>query len=152
MNPSNELSNEKTDSNKVESKNVFKNLKSDFFLQKVFYNLLKKKSLDIIKYNNNISTASWNNFNVFNLIDNFTYILILVYSLVPFDMVSPAFLGLQPNGANFACNTVLDEGSPPTTFIVINFISSLPAPDAFLLVLLFLFLRYKIILNKLYII
>ena len=51
---SNELSNEKTDSNKVESKDIFKNLKSDFFLQKLFYNLLKKKSLDIIKYNNKI--------------------------------------------------------------------------------------------------
>ena len=54
MNPPNELSNEKTETNKVESKDIFKNLKSDFFIQKVFYNLLKKKSLDIIKYNNNI--------------------------------------------------------------------------------------------------
>ena len=35
-------------------KNIFKNLKSDYFLQKLFNNLLKKKSLDIIKYNNNI--------------------------------------------------------------------------------------------------
>ena len=49
MNPSNELSNAKT-----ESKDIFKNLKCDFFLQKLFYNLLKKKSLNIIKYNNNI--------------------------------------------------------------------------------------------------
>ena len=49
MNPSNELNKEKT-----ESKDIFKNLKSDFFLQKLFYNLLKKKSLDIIKYNNKI--------------------------------------------------------------------------------------------------
>ena len=39
---------------KTESKNIFKNLKSDYFLQKLFNNLLKKKSLDIIKYNNNI--------------------------------------------------------------------------------------------------
>ena len=54
MNPSNELSREKTESNKVESKDIFKNLKSDFFLRKLFNNLLKKKSLDIIKYNNNI--------------------------------------------------------------------------------------------------
>ena len=49
MNPSNGLSNEKT-----ESKDIFKNLKSDYFLQKLFYYLLKKKSLDIIKYNKNI--------------------------------------------------------------------------------------------------
>ena len=37
-----------------ESKNIFKNLKSDYFLQLLFNNLLEKKSLDIIKYNNNI--------------------------------------------------------------------------------------------------
>ena len=54
----------------------------------------------------------------------------MVYSWVPFDMVLPAFLGLQPIRANLADNTVLDEGSPPITFIVINFISSLPAPAA----------------------
>jgi len=54
MNSSNELSNEKKESNKVEPKNIFKKLKSDYFLQKLFYNLLKKKSLDIIKYNKNI--------------------------------------------------------------------------------------------------
>ena len=49
MNSSNDLSKEKT-----ESKNIFKNLKSDHFLLKLFDNLLKKKSLDIIKYNKNI--------------------------------------------------------------------------------------------------
>ena len=54
MNPSNELYIVKSESNKIESKDIFINLKSDFFLQKLFYNLLKKKSLDIIKYNNNI--------------------------------------------------------------------------------------------------
>ena len=54
MNSSSELSKEKTVSNKIESKDIFKNLKSDYFLRKLFYNLLKKKSLDIIKYNNNI--------------------------------------------------------------------------------------------------
>ena len=54
MNPPNELNNEKTELNKVESKDIFKNWKSKYILQKVFYNLLKKKSLDIIKYNNNI--------------------------------------------------------------------------------------------------
>jgi len=35
-------------------KDIFKIVKSDFFLRKLFNNLLKKKSLDIIKYNNNI--------------------------------------------------------------------------------------------------
>ena len=54
MNPSNQLSNEKKEANNVESKNVFKNLRSNYILKKVFYNLLKKKLLDIIKYNKNI--------------------------------------------------------------------------------------------------
>ena len=49
MNSSAELYKEKTESNKIESKDIFKNLKNDYFLQKLFHNLLKKKSLDIIK-------------------------------------------------------------------------------------------------------
>ena len=49
MNSSSELSKEKNG-----SKNMFKNLKSDYFLQLLFNNLLKNKSLEIIKYNNNI--------------------------------------------------------------------------------------------------
>ena len=48
MNSSSELCKEKK-----ESKNMFKNLKSDYFLQLLFNNLLKKKSLEIIKYNKN---------------------------------------------------------------------------------------------------
>ena len=54
MNTSNELSKEKTESNKIKSKNIFKKLKNDYFLQNLFDYLLKKKSLDIIKYNKNI--------------------------------------------------------------------------------------------------
>ena len=62
MNPSNQLSNEKKVANKVESKDVFKDLRSNYILKKVFYNLLKKKSLDIIKYNNNIK--KWINISI----------------------------------------------------------------------------------------
>ena len=54
MNSTSELSKEKTVSNKIESKDIFKNLKNDYFLQKLFHILLKKKSLDIIKYNKKI--------------------------------------------------------------------------------------------------
>ena len=54
MNSCNILSYEITESNKIEPKDIFKNLKSNYILKKLFYNLLKKKSLDIIKYNNNI--------------------------------------------------------------------------------------------------
>ena len=54
MNSSSELSKEKSGSNKIESKDIFKNLKNDYFLQKLFHNLLKKKSLNIIKYNKKI--------------------------------------------------------------------------------------------------
>ena len=49
MNSSSELIKEKP-----ESKDIFKNIKSDYILKKLFYYLLKNKSLDIIKYNNNI--------------------------------------------------------------------------------------------------
>ena len=38
----------------MKSPNVLSNLKSDYFLIKLFDNLLKKKSLDIIKYNNKL--------------------------------------------------------------------------------------------------
>ena len=45
MNSSSELSQGKTESNNMESKDVFKNLKNDYFLQKLFHNLLKKNPL-----------------------------------------------------------------------------------------------------------
>ena len=48
------VSKEKVEKNEIKSINAFNNLKSDYFLQKVFNNLLKRKSLDIIKYNKNI--------------------------------------------------------------------------------------------------
>ena len=51
MNSSNELIQGKTESNKIESKDIFKNLKSDYIFKKLFHYLLKRKSLDIIKYN-----------------------------------------------------------------------------------------------------
>ena len=54
MNSSNELTKEKTELNKIKSKDILKNLKSDYFLIKLFDILLKNKSLDIIKYNKNI--------------------------------------------------------------------------------------------------
>ena len=51
MNSSSELSKEKKGSNKIESKDLIKNIKSRYILQLLFNNLLKKKTLDIIKYN-----------------------------------------------------------------------------------------------------
>ena len=38
----------------MKSKNKYGNLKNDYFLQKVFNNLEKKKLLNIVKYNKNI--------------------------------------------------------------------------------------------------
>jgi len=54
MNSSSQLSEEKSEINKVKTKDLFNNLKNDYFLQKLFNHLLKMKSLDIIKYNKNI--------------------------------------------------------------------------------------------------
>ena len=54
MNSTGELNKDKRELNGIEIKDIFKNLKNDYFLQKVFNNLMKKKSLYIIKYNKNI--------------------------------------------------------------------------------------------------
>ena len=54
MNSTSELTKDKRELNKLELKDIFKNLKNDYFLQNVFNNLIKKKSLEIIKYNKNI--------------------------------------------------------------------------------------------------
>ena len=54
MNTTSELNKEKAGSNKIRSKDIFKKLKNDYFLRKLFNILLKKKYLDIIKYNKSI--------------------------------------------------------------------------------------------------
>ncbi len=54
MNSTKELTKDKRGLNKIELKDIFKNIKSNYILKKIFYNLMKKKSLDIIKYNKNI--------------------------------------------------------------------------------------------------
>ena len=54
MNSTSELAKDKRELDKIELKDIFKNLKNDYFLQKIFNNLMKKKSLDIIRYNKNI--------------------------------------------------------------------------------------------------
>ena len=54
MKSSSKLSKEKTGLNKKESKDILKKLKSDYFLLILFNNLLKRKLIDIIKYNKNI--------------------------------------------------------------------------------------------------
>ena len=54
MNYSNALSKEKKELNKIKSKDLFKKLRSDYFLKILFNILLKKKSFDVIKYNKNI--------------------------------------------------------------------------------------------------
>ena len=51
MNSICKLNKDKRELNKIEIKDIFKNLKSDYFLQRVFNNLMKKKTIDIIKYN-----------------------------------------------------------------------------------------------------
>ena len=38
----------------IKSNNIFDNLKNNYFLEKIFNSLQEKKSLEIIKYNNNI--------------------------------------------------------------------------------------------------
>ena len=45
MNSISELNKDKTELNKIESRDIFKNLKNDYFLQKLFHKLLKKNTL-----------------------------------------------------------------------------------------------------------
>ena len=47
----------------------------------------------------------------------------LVYSLVFFEISSPAFFGLHPKGESLADKTAFYGASPPTIFIVTYFIS-----------------------------
>ena len=47
-------SKEKVEQNQIKSINIFNNLKTDYFLRKLFNNLKTKKTLNIAKYNNNI--------------------------------------------------------------------------------------------------
>ena len=54
MNSKKKSNNEKSKYTQIKSKDIFKNLKSDYFLVKMLDNLNKKKILDIIKYNKNI--------------------------------------------------------------------------------------------------
>jgi len=52
---SDEISNNKKDElNRIITKDILKNLKSDYFLKKIFNYLQKNKSLTIIKYCKNI--------------------------------------------------------------------------------------------------
>ena len=54
MNSYSELNKPKAEFNRIKLEDIFKNIKSKYILQKIFNNLLKKKSLDIIKYNKNM--------------------------------------------------------------------------------------------------
>ena len=54
MNSYNKSNNKKEELKQIKSKDKFENLKSNYFLQKIFDNLKRKKSLEIIKYNKNI--------------------------------------------------------------------------------------------------
>ena len=49
----------------MKSKNKYENLKNDYFLQKVFNNVEKKKLLNIVKYNKNIKKRINININDF---------------------------------------------------------------------------------------
>ena len=54
MNSGNLKTNYKVERNQIKSNDIFENLKSNFFLEKLFNNLEKKKSLCLLKYNKNL--------------------------------------------------------------------------------------------------
>ena len=54
MNSCNISNNIKEELKQMKSKDIFENLKGRYLLKKIFDNLQRKKSLEIIKYNKNI--------------------------------------------------------------------------------------------------
>ena len=54
MESDNLISKEKKEKNQIKSDVKYKQIKADYFLEKVFYNLEKKKTLNMVKYNKEI--------------------------------------------------------------------------------------------------
>ena len=54
MESNNLISKEKKEKDEIKSLFKYENIKADYFLEKVFNNLEKKKTLNIVKYNKNI--------------------------------------------------------------------------------------------------
>ena len=54
MESDNLISKEKTEKSEHKFVDKFENIKSDYFLEKVFNNIMKKRCLNILKYNKNI--------------------------------------------------------------------------------------------------
>ena len=54
MNSGNLKTNYKIERNPIKSSDIFENLKNNFFLEKLFNNLEKRKSLYLLKYNKNL--------------------------------------------------------------------------------------------------
>ena len=54
MEPGNLISKVKVEENQIKSTFRYENIKANYFLEKVFNNLKKGKTLNIVKYNKNI--------------------------------------------------------------------------------------------------
>ena len=65
MNSKNILNNVKEQLNQIKSKNKLENLKSNYFLQKIFINLPKKHLLGLIRYNKTIQQRLNININIY---------------------------------------------------------------------------------------
>ena len=63
MESSNLISKEKAEKSLIKSVGKFENIKTDYFLEKVFNNLEKKKTLNLVKYNKNIRNRINRNIN-----------------------------------------------------------------------------------------
>ena len=61
---------EKTQSKSISSNNILKNILSDYFIQKCFDYIHKRKSLEIIKYNKNIQKTMNINIITKNILKN----------------------------------------------------------------------------------
>ena len=86
---------EKEDSNKNSSMNIFENLKSDFFLRKIFDKLNKNKSLKIINYNKRIQKRLKISIN-----DYIEYSSIII-EIIPVKNEHGTFINIKKEEENF---------------------------------------------------
>ena len=85
-------------SNKLKAKNKFENIKSKYILLKIFDNLQKRRSLDIIKYNKNMQTRLNININKFQeYLDIYSPIKIEIIPVQDFSQILDDNISKNPN-------------------------------------------------------
>ena len=96
MDPNSKISNDQNTDLKIDQSNsILQNIKSNYFLERIYDNILKKKSLDIVKYNKrlqnriNLSIKDYKEYS-----EKFTPIEI---EIIPFNNKYGRFINIKKN-------------------------------------------------------